>query len=647
MAKGVTIDFTANLARFSSGLDKATNDLGKFQSNAKRRSNDLKKAFGGLAALVGGIGFTHLIKSSLDAADEMQKMSQRIGASTEALSEYKHVADLTGVSFRTLTMGWQRMTRRISEAAQDTGEAKNALKELGISAKELNKLAPEQQFEVLADAMAKVTSQSDKVRLSMKLFDSEGVSLLQTMQGGAEAIREMREEAQALGLTVSQDFADSAAAANDAITRMGATSKALALTLAKTLAPTIESIAVWLQENIPDAVNTAAGAFNWLQQKISEVGAGWSAMLADAENNLADVADFFGADEIAQSFRNAGNAYADSAKIFADGAEYYRSARVEANTLQKSLEAGISFNQFYNQAISESYEIEKKLKGSKKGLTDAQKELNKSLKESQSVYDSTRTPLEKYNIELEKLNNLRTSLKGTSGAIDDDTYLRKIDKLQNDLKQSSGLQSVVDKVDVNAPLVRQLETLQQLKEAFPEYTDIIMEEEMNIHEKMDGMTEDLVENAEIAKEAWEDLGLTFASAFEDAIVNGEDLSSVLKGLEQDIIRMITRSLVTQPLGNAIGGMFSGGGVGSWLGGLFGGFRAEGGPVTAGKSYIVGEKRAELFTPAQNGYISPSTAGGGVNVTMNISTPDANSFRRSEGQLGAQAAMAINNAGRYL
>lgn len=43
----------------------------------------------------------------------------------------------------------------------------------------------------------------------------------------------------------------------------------------------------------------------------------------------------------------------------------------------------------------------------------------------------------------------------------------------------------------------------------------------------------------------------------------------------------------------------------------GGHRANGGPVTAGRSYIVGERRAELFTPSVNGFVSPSLAGAGA------------------------------------
>jgi hypothetical protein len=49
----------------------------------------------------------------------------------------------------------------------------------------------------------------------------------------------------------------------------------------------------------------------------------------------------------------------------------------------------------------------------------------------------------------------------------------------------------------------------------------------------------------------------------------------------------------------------GGGLGGLLSGLLGLFRAQGGPVRRGQPYIVGEKRAELFVPDQNGTIMPS------------------------------------------
>lgn len=58
-------------------------------------------------------------------------------------------------------------------------------------------------------------------------------------------------------------------------------------------------------------------------------------------------------------------------------------------------------------------------------------------------------------------------------------------------------------------------------------------------------------------------------------------------------------------------------------GLFGGMREAGGDVTAGMSYLVGEKRPELFTPSVNGTISPSV---GTNITINA--VDSQSFQQA-------------------
>ena len=61
------------------------------------------------------------------------------------------------------------------------------------------------------------------------------------------------------------------------------------------------------------------------------------------------------------------------------------------------------------------------------------------------------------------------------------------------------------------------------------------------------------------------------------------------------------------------------GGGSITGGLLGSiFRAEGGPVRGGSSYIVGERGPELFTPRSSGMITPNHAlGGSTNVVVNV------------------------------
>ena len=58
------------------------------------------------------------------------------------------------------------------------------------------------------------------------------------------------------------------------------------------------------------------------------------------------------------------------------------------------------------------------------------------------------------------------------------------------------------------------------------------------------------------------------------------------------------------------------------------FRASGGPVMAGGSYIVGERGPELFTPSGSGNITPNSAMGGANITVNVNGGDPNSIVRA-------------------
>jgi hypothetical protein len=92
------------------------------------------------------------------------------------------------------------------------------------------------------------------------------------------------------------------------------------------------------------------------------------------------------------------------------------------------------------------------------------------------------------------------------------------------------------------------------------------------------------------------------------------------------------------IGGAIGGALKAFGPAlSTLGSWFGGFLAGGGDVTPGHAYVVGEKHPEFFVPHASGTVVPSLAMQSLRPlhyapVYNISTPDANSFKRSQQQL---------------
>lgn len=266
----IGVSVVAKVGDFAKGMDKVRRSARRTFRELDRGVRSVVGLGGALTALVAGGSLSYLVAQQLKAVDASTKFADRLGISTEALTGLQFAADLTGVSTNQLQLGLQRMTRRIAEAAQGTGEAKNALAELGLNAQELSQLTPDQQFRRVADAMQNVSNQSDRVRLGFKLFDSEGVALINTMRGGAEALDAMQKEAQVLGLTFDRVTGAKIEMANDAMTRLTAVATGFGRSLAAEVAPFITAAA----EKLVQLTTDAGGMGNVVVMVMDKVASG-------------------------------------------------------------------------------------------------------------------------------------------------------------------------------------------------------------------------------------------------------------------------------------------------------------------------------------------------------------------------------------
>ena len=599
------------------GVDKTKRAFQTLNNNFNGATQGISKITSGLAniqgLIIGAFGGVAIAKI-IDAGDEISKLNTRLGASTEALSQYQHVADLTGVTFQTLTLGLQRMTRRISEAAQGTGEAKNALKELGIDALAINRLRPEQQFEVIAEAMQSVDTQADKVRLAMKLFDTEGVSLLQTMEGGAATIRALREEADKLGHTLTAIEAQQFADVKDSLERLSTTVKGTSKDLVLQFAPAIIAVSNLLSEAIPTATDIANKAVTGLAfavlktfQFLVESAASFLDQLSAIPGALSDIlqiaddlpliGDAYGAiSKSTSSSEKALKGYADSLR---DSVSVLDFLAIEAESFEKAQKGVNEETKDFEQILKEVLKDKAELLAADENAKEAEKALNKLRSEAKSIFQQTRTPLEKYNMEITKLNELLDQ-----GFLSHDTYNRALIQAQDALEKAS-------------------------------------------------------EGTESLKKQIEDAAKTLSDDFADAIINTENgfdglLSSFLyftREIASANISNAFKEAFTAVSGNSSGASGDGGFLNNILGGFFGGFRASGGDVQRGKAYVVGEHEPEFFIPHTSGTIVPQSGMGAgarpINITFNISTPDANSFRLSKGQIAVQMQQALAMAQRNM
>lgn len=199
--------------RLSPGLKKSLSAVDRF----KRGIFSLQGVVAGLAT--GALALT--VKRFAEQADTLGKLSQRLGVSTEALSELGFAAEQSGVRVESLNIGLQRAIRRFEEfAATGKGPAADAIQALGLEEAVRSGQSFEQLLPQIAEGLRKLDDQSERVRVGFKLFDSEGVALIQLFQQGSREIEKLRQEARELGITISQGTAEDAAEFNDALNRL-------------------------------------------------------------------------------------------------------------------------------------------------------------------------------------------------------------------------------------------------------------------------------------------------------------------------------------------------------------------------------------------------------------------------------------------
>jgi len=166
----------------------------------------------------------------------------------------------------------------------------------------------------------------------------------------------------------------------------------------------------------------------------------------------------------------------------------------------------------------------------------------------------------------------------------------------------------------------------------------------------DVMVQPALDATDTVGQSFADMGKRVADSFTDLLFSGEmsmsKLGQMSRSLGKDLFQRPFMDWAKGGVSSALSGLFGGGGgggLGGMFSGLFGGFRAMGGDVAAGMSYVVGENGPEVFRPNVGGSITANGAGGGVTVNQYISTPDAGSFRRSQRQVAGAAKRSLSAA----
>lgn len=196
----------------SAVLGKVGNSIGSLAS----QSQALTGLMGGITAALSVGAIVSFAKGTIDAADNMNDLSQRVGVSIKDLAGWKLAADQSGTSLESVAKGVKGLSVYMVEHS-------DKLKAAGITATDANGAMIQ-----LADLFAAMPDGVEKTALAVQLFGKAGMDMIPMLNGGSEGLAKAQEKAAAYARQM-EILAPRADEFNDLIAEMKLNLSALAI----------------------------------------------------------------------------------------------------------------------------------------------------------------------------------------------------------------------------------------------------------------------------------------------------------------------------------------------------------------------------------------------------------------------------------
>jgi hypothetical protein len=592
----LSIDLVAKVASFET-------DLKRVAASTEAQSNRMASALGlvksGLAGFAAGLSIgalTTFIKGVNDSVDALNDVADATGASIENISALQEVALRTGTSMDTVSTALVKFNQVLNAADPDSKAAK-ALEQIGLNAEELKRIDPAEALRLTAVALSKFADDGDKARLVQELFGK-------SVKDVAPLLKDLAEQGE-LVATVTAQQALEAEKFNKELFKLQATAAGLARTFTNDLVTGLNGLIDKFREG-------------------SKAGEGFVVTLL----RQTEIARLLGLNKVSDD---------------------YSTLRDRIALVDSRLKGLNVSEQLRNKLLAERARL--------------QAELDKPLTGERLNSRTDPRSLGLPSIDLQDSGN-PAAKKGRTGSAragksEAERAAEQELKLQRDVAQLYADRRNAEREAENKAVEENIKASE--REAEEQYRIALkasQDRQALRNAEYELVIEQVRKNAEDAERLIKDnadaIGDAFGKAFEDAIVGGEKFSDVLKGLAEDVSRLVLRKTVTEPLSDQISGILrgtgsSGGGVFSDLFGSIFGF-AKGGDHRGGLR-IVGENGPELeatgpsriFTADQT---KRMLSGGGGSVVNNF-TIQGPVDRRSEAQIAKAAQRGLQRAQRWL
>jgi len=631
------------------------------EDRTKVAFNSIKGNLTTVAGLLGGIGvgaFALAVKQAADFNDEMGKAAQKVGVTTRELSALKYAGDLSGVSFEGLQTGLRRLNTTLFDAAEGGKQASDSFSAVGINIRDSagNLKGADAVLKELADRFKDMPDGANKTALAVRLLGKSGADLIPLLNQGSSGLRDMANEAQAFGQIVDDEAAKAAEQFNDNLTRLQKSFDGFKREAATKMLPALVEITGAMTEAAKEGglLYTAWVGLGGLFA--NEFGLD---MRSQARRDLEYVNR-----ELAKQIKLVLELNRSGADVSKNAEAYKRLAEILAMEKRAKFTLGIDTQDQKKTSAPAKSNEENPPQNPKKTSVDrdamAAQRFVERLKEQAATLGMTREEIQRYEASQIKLTDAqranvnamleqieahqRINAEREAWAEFDDRARRHSQEELLALEEYSAAeearkdslekqaQSIREMLDPSIVLMNTISEIQFL--ASEGYID--PDEEVAAIKKVTDEFNQMGEKLKDNKSYMADLGATFSSAFEDAVISGKKFSDILKGIEQDILRILLRKTVTDPFaqgletlgGSFFNGLFNANGNAFDASGLVP--FASGGVVNratpfmfanGGRLGVMGEAGPEAILPlsrGRNGKLGvQAEVGGGAPVTVNV------------------------------
>lgn len=206
---------------------------------------------GNLGLAVTAAGMVALVKSSINAGDELSKMSQRVGISVETLSLWNPAAQQAGVSSEAFEKGLRKLSTTMVDAATGGEDAARTFKTVGVEFKNQDGTlrGTDAVLLDLAERFKAMPDGAEKSALAVQIFGKAGAELIPFLNQGRDGINELTDELRSLGIEMSGESAAQAEVFNDALDKVKLATTSIGTQVMTAFLPALNEMALGMVES--------------------------------------------------------------------------------------------------------------------------------------------------------------------------------------------------------------------------------------------------------------------------------------------------------------------------------------------------------------------------------------------------------------